>query len=49
MLPVAAGELETAEKATVPDVKGTAAEQVVREVCNGIWSAHACKPDGSRK
>ena len=34
------GELETAEKAKVPDVKGTAAEQVVHEDCDSIWSAH---------
>jgi hypothetical protein len=36
MLLVAVGVLVTAGRAMVPDVKGTAAEQVMREVCEAL-------------
>lgn len=34
MLPVVVGEIETAGRAMVPDVRGTIVEQGVREVCD---------------
>jgi hypothetical protein len=40
MLLVAVGGLVTAGKAMAPGVKGIAAEQVMREVCDGFGSAH---------
>lgn len=40
MLLVAVGDVETAGREMVPGVKGTAAEQVVHEDCDSIWSAH---------
>jgi hypothetical protein len=36
-------DVETAGRAMAPSVKGTAAEQVVHEDWNSIWSAHVIR------
>ena len=43
MLLVVVGDVETAGRAMAPGVKGTAAEQVVHEDWNSIWSAHVIR------